>query len=423
MKKITLVASLILGLIVLHSCINRPGGGTNSNALLTYSASSIEEEVGNLGAFNKEIVVTLRGSEFVDSLNEGTEYGTTDFPEGLVLTVTRDSATQATISITGNADVHNGCGKNKMSFYFLADAFIDAKLPIAFETSFDVTYIKPELTFSAATLEEDPSNDGSFPTVITVTASNDGNFSQSSGDLVLDEDYELFGIPEGLTTTVTAVDSQTVTITFSGTADDNSPVYDAEAGIKFKSNALSEDFCEVIDKQDIYFKMYRSVLMFSTSATTGEIGSGGRAGADDLCEESIPNLPEDYTGVRAFISVSAADDIEALDNNYDVPTGVLIESESGEVIANNWADLVDGNIDQSLTDAGVLAAATLYWTGSNSTGAAVAERCTTGWDDSGAGVDGQVGNSDEVNGDWLTNGDTVQTCDSELPILCIAFVD
>jgi hypothetical protein len=44
----------------------------------------------NTGTFDKQITVTLRGSEFADTFTEGEEFGTTDLPDGLTVTVARN---------------------------------------------------------------------------------------------------------------------------------------------------------------------------------------------------------------------------------------------------------------------------------------------------------------------------------------------
>ena len=422
-KPVKILILFLISFLAIQSCVNHPNGGVNSSSLLVYSDTTLSEESGNTGAFNKDIAVTLRGSKFVATLTKGEEFDAIDLPDGLSVTVTRQSSTQATIHVSGTATSHNGCGKNKMAFYFMSGAFEDGKLPIAFEATLNVVYIKPLLNFTTTNLEEASTNNGTFSTVITVNTSNDGSFTKSSGNFVEGTDYELYSIPTGLTTTVTAISSTQATIAFSGTADDNTPMDDIKGGIQFKSAALSSDFCENISKQDINFKMYRSVVMFATTNTMGLIGggSGGRDSADSLCQSTAPNLPDDYNGIRAFISVTGADEISDIDNLYQVPTGVMIESSSGKVIANTWTDLLDGTLDQSLADAEVLPSSQLFWSGSNAGGIAVADRCSN-WTEDDGGTDGQVGSSDETNGDWLTNADAVQTCDTELPILCIGYV-
>lgn len=407
--------TLFLSALMMLNCINRPTGGVSTSNILLYSDDTIAEESSNTGVFDKQITVTLRGSEFVDTLTEGEEFDTTDLPDGLTVSVTRDSATKATISITGTATTHNGCGKTKMSFFFKAAAFTDEKLPISFETPIDITYIRPTLTYSASTLTEDSSNTGAFSTAITVTSSNDGNFT-GSGVQTEGTDYEVFEVPEGLTSVVTVTDPTHATITFSGTADNNTPFDDIEAGIKFKSTALSSDFCTQLDKQKIDFKMYRSIVMFASADTNGAFG--GRSGADQLCLDAVPTgLPEDYNAVVGFVTVSAADEIQDL----DLPAGTIIESEDGTQIKNNFATLLSsGTVDVSMDNAGVLGSGVLYWTGSDENGVLDTNRCTN-W--TATGADGQVGSSDSATADWLINADAFEACTELHPILCVAYVN
>jgi hypothetical protein len=411
--------ALFLSPLLMLNCVNRPTGGVSTSNILLYSSNTISEESDNTGTFNEIISVTLQGSEFADTFTEGEEFGTTNLPDGLTVTVVKETATTATITIAGNATTHNGCDSEQMSFYFLADAFSDGKLPISFEAEIDIEYIKPTLTYSVGTLDENTTNDGSFPDSIDVVASNDGSFS-TLGVLTEGTHYESFDIPTGLTASVTVADPTHATISFSGTADSNSPVDEVEGAIKFTSDGLSEDFCDVIVKHSIQFKMYRSIVMFASEDTAGDFD--GRTGADSLCAEAMPELPSDYTGLKAFLTVSGADDIEGL----NLPSGTIIESGSGVQIKDNFENLLlDGTIDVSLDSADVLDAGTLFWSGSNANGTIVPDRCidVSNWASADVGETGQVGSSDVATTDWLTNADVTETCDQTHPILCVAYVD
>lgn len=101
------------------------------------------------------------------------------------------------------------------------------------------------------------------------------------------------------------------------------------------------------------------------------------------------------------MSIDAADEIQDLGSNYGVPSTGPVQGPAGAGIAANLADLLDGTTSSSLSGAGVLAAATDYWTFSTATGALSANNCNNGFL---TGLSGQVGNSSFSNGQWLDDG-------------------
>lgn len=420
MKKNILIASILPLLVAFSSCISHPKGGSSNSNILLYSESTITEADTNDGTFDETIEITLKGSEFVSPLTTD-DYGTFNLPEGLDLTVTRTSATKATISITGQATSEEACGDGKMTFYFKSSAFSDDKLPISFEFPITVTYIRPTLSYSVATLTEDASNDGSIPDTIIVTTEGGGTFSQNSG--VLDSGlYEWFDLPAGLTPVVTVNSATQATISFTDAATLSTPLEDIKASILFKEDALSDNFCTVVPKKGFDIEFYRSVIMYALpAASAGSLG--GRAGADLACEAARPELPEDYNGARAFLSTSTLDVI-------DLPNEILAFDDTVEIegagttprIAANWADLFDGDdLIAALSSADVIDATELFWSGSDEFGVAVGDTCID-WVNGANVNDGQVGNADEVDENWLINTSAVEACDELHRVLCIAFV-
>jgi hypothetical protein len=145
---------------------------------------------------------------------------------------------------------------------------------------------------------------------------------------------------------------------------------------------------------------------------------GGRAGGDNLCANS-PNKPAGYSHYRLFVSVSAADEIRDMPDNYSVPTNLAIRSTNGTLLANNWADLLDGSINASLSNAGVIDQSN-WWTGSNADGSLGGGNCS-GWTSSG-GEFVRTGYALFQNGTWLQANDNF-TCDvSEwADFICLAY--
>ena len=148
-------------------------------------------------------------------------------------------------------------------------------------------------------------------------------------------------------------------------------------------------------------------------------GADGRLGADTLCRNAAAK-PAGYANYRAFISVTAADEIRDMPANYGVPTTGPILSPTGTTIANNWADLLDGTIAVDLTTAGVVTTVTYYYTGANADGSVAADTCQA-WTSSVGTDDGAEGNDAATDATWL-NDVVPWGCDNtNNTILCLAY--
>jgi hypothetical protein len=143
-----------------------------------------------------------------------------------------------------------------------------------------------------------------------------------------------------------------------------------------------------------------------------------RTGADAICNSSA-NKPSGVTKVHAFISISAADQISDMPAHYGYSTGSAIYGTDGtQLIANNWADMLDNSINMSLNSAGVIPAEHfLSATNSNGTYRSIENECN-GFTDSIHTNYYYAGWGDTVGGDWLTA--MSDYCDvSSAYVLCI----
>lgn len=161
------------------------------------------------------------------------------------------------------------------------------------------------------------------------------------------------------------------------------------------------------------------ILIFAIdNANDGDLG--GRSGADALCQNA-ENTQYNKTNVMAFISVSADDQICDFPNApTNIPTSLPIYGPNGKIIANDWNDLLDGDIDNTLQDAGITYVD--YWTGSNADGSyrtstPVQNNCN-GWtiDNSNQGSSGQYNKTDSF---WLES--SYVGCGSNKGLLCVAW--
>jgi len=158
-----------------------------------------------------------------------------------------------------------------------------------------------------------------------------------------------------------------------------------------------------------------NIMMYTDNvARNGNLG--GRAGADAICK-GMAGKPAGFAQYRAFISVSDTDEIRDMPTLYGVPTTDPIVGTGG-TIANDWADLLDGNIALELETA--IGATQHYWTGSNADGSLETNTCSN-WTSGSDSIDGAVGDRRETSKSWLRESDLRSSCDSSLALVCIAY--
>ncbi len=159
------------------------------------------------------------------------------------------------------------------------------------------------------------------------------------------------------------------------------------------------------------------VFMYATLGHTGTLP--GRMGANDLCKarhsSAYPKLPN--KNIYAFISTSGTDEIRKMVDLYDFPTDKLIKGPTGIQIADNWYDLMDGDIDNKLTDAAVTTSP--WWSGSMGDGsyAGIAESCNGWTSDSGSGYIGDPSYYETTS--WIAH--TSSNCSEGRVVLCVCW--
>ena len=161
------------------------------------------------------------------------------------------------------------------------------------------------------------------------------------------------------------------------------------------------------------------LVIFDGGSVSGAIG--GRSGADVLCGQaalSASGIPKSAT-TRALISVSADDQISDFPSRYGVPTDRQITGPNWEVIADDWNDLLDGSIDQSLDSAGAQTATGFWYTGSLDDGTVATTTCS-GWTNGSALFDGRYGRTAMTDDRWINTGNA--TCGAvSYHVLCLAW--
>lgn len=151
------------------------------------------------------------------------------------------------------------------------------------------------------------------------------------------------------------------------------------------------------------------------SATSNDGNLGDRAGADALCDAdgNKPSVPGGTT--RAFISISASDEIRDMPASYGIATNEIIYRSDGTTqIASNYAALLDTS-STSLVNA-IDTSPQFIWTFSDDTGALDANNCSGGASTAGNGFRGNVSSTD-TNSLALSSG----ACSASHGLYCITY--
>jgi hypothetical protein len=145
----------------------------------------------------------------------------------------------------------------------------------------------------------------------------------------------------------------------------------------------------------------------------------GRVTADQWCENAYVALyssefPGDHN--HALISFTNEDSVANMTAEFNVPEDRPIVGPTTEevVIAPDWADLLDGSIEETLETAGVVTVP--WWSGSTADGSLAADSCD-GWTD--GSVTGVVGSHSATDSSWIAGSPA--DCGVTRPLLCLAW--
>ncbi|BFT31946.1 hypothetical protein D210916BOD24_31220 [Alteromonas sp. D210916BOD_24] len=151
----------------------------------------------------------------------------------------------------------------------------------------------------------------------------------------------------------------------------------------------------------------------ASSAPNGNLG--GRTGADNFCNTDANKPVVAGSTTRAFISVSAADEIQDMPTLYSIPTNEAIYRADGTtVMASNFAALLNTGTTPLTNNVGF---ATFVTTGSTDLG--VLDYTCNGWTDgSGAGT-ATVGQSNSTDNLYLSFA--TSTCNLTVKLYCMTY--
>lgn len=169
------------------------------------------------------------------------------------------------------------------------------------------------------------------------------------------------------------------------------------------------------------------LFLFHAGTKNGNIGD--RSNVDSICaaarSANYPKLPS--YNVRGFISFNESDSIANMPANYRIHTNRPIRGPVGTgIIANDWADLLSGDIGTNVSHStvGVLPYAGYWWSGSDKYGnhATSCKSISTNqdWNTADGSTFGTRGYAEATDSAWITDS-TMSTCDKSYYILCIGW--
>jgi len=157
------------------------------------------------------------------------------------------------------------------------------------------------------------------------------------------------------------------------------------------------------------------VEVFATSVTsTGNLG--GLSGADTTCTDTATAAGLSGNWV-AWLSTGAED---ARDRIVDSEYRLL----DGTVIANDLADLTDGNIDNAIDvdENGNDASGSDVWTGTLEDGTVAPDTCNE-WTDGAITAEGLSGDTDLADGGWTEQQPVSLFCSFDIRLYCFSAVE
>ena len=165
-----------------------------------------------------------------------------------------------------------------------------------------------------------------------------------------------------------------------------------------------------------------SDIILYVAGTTYNGNLGGRSGANAKCNASA-NKPAGYTNFAAFISVNATDTIFGRQAFSGLSTSTAIRSTNGTLIANNWTDLLDGSIANTLVAAGINVGSNGWNSGSNADGT-LGDTCNAWTVNTAFATSGYLedwGSGGSTTATWIYNSTNKDGCNILADILCIAW--
>jgi hypothetical protein len=322
----------------------------NDPPVLTYSGTTFTEASNNDGTIGNTLTLTLSGDTFVDDgdFNEGDEYTVANEPDGLSISVTRDSDSQLTLSLSGTATPNeDGNDVSDLTFNLQNAAFTTvaaAHITDASRSDLAVDFNDaPTISYSGTIFSElsNGSIDNTDP--IEITISGDTFTGSYNSDFVADGKVTPANVPSGLALVLRRINSTTLLVTLTGTADAHADLNDVNnLGITFLDAAITAADADQVtgySRSDLQIDYNDSTLAINVvpySESFESYTDGYAIGADEGWQ-SIGDMTvtSETAIVSALTSGFSAFPIET--NHTQVlrigaETTAEIKSSSGEVV-------------------------------------------------------------------------------------------
>ena len=185
---------------------------------LNYSGS-FAESAANDGSVTGTVFITLNGDTFVDPITLGTHLTVSNFSAGLTPVITRDSATQLSLTFTGSATSNiNENDVSNLTVTFEGGAFTStadaSTVTNNVRNDLVIDYNdQPSISFTGS-LAEASANDGSVTGTITATLTGDTYVDP----ITLGTHVAVSNVPSGLTANINRASANAVELTFTGNA-------------------------------------------------------------------------------------------------------------------------------------------------------------------------------------------------------------
>jgi hypothetical protein len=193
---------------------------------LSFNTSAFNEVTANNGTTTSSAVATLTGDTFTTSVADGnvltptTHYTVANVPAGMTVVVTKNSATSATVTLTGavTGNLTNPADVTNLTISFTNAAFTNTTASFvtgSTKSDFVVNFTDtPVITYDVATFTESAALNGSIGTTVNFTLTGD-TFAVVG---LQTTQVSVGNVPSGLSAVVTTTSSTGGTITLTGTA-------------------------------------------------------------------------------------------------------------------------------------------------------------------------------------------------------------
>lgn len=212
--------------------------------VLSYTPATFSEATANNGTIGNDVVIGLTGETFTNaSFSPGVHYTTSGVPAGLTFSLTRNSATQLTASVTGTATAHANANDTNMTLTFLTAAFTtvapaditDSSKTLAFDFK-----DQPVIGYSRTVFSELSNGRINNTDPMVITLGGDA-FTGSDGDeFYAAGKVTAANVPPGLTPVLTRTSATTLSAMLAGAATANADANDVNnLTLVFQNSAIA----------------------------------------------------------------------------------------------------------------------------------------------------------------------------------------